>query len=154
MEDSQAKVQDKPINYMKKIERVVLCTTSTLKKQCLQNVLCKISLFDRILVDYINCNNAGNPEQPINSSEKCAFRRIEYAQKNDSIEDNTKTLYVAIESGMNTDYDIKSFSKNPINNENCTYIKEVCSVVTMLNGERQNSMSITIDVSFEFFKTT
>lgn len=71
---------------------ILLCSESPIKLKAVQNI------FPDSRVDTYDCSSLNLPNQPINSSWKCALRRLKYAMENT----NNYDLYIAIESGLVT----------------------------------------------------
>ena len=72
---------------------ILLCSTSPLKLKAIKNN----PHFKDTIIDTIDCSSLNLPNQPINSTLRCAKARLEYAKNNTT---KNYDYYVSIENGL------------------------------------------------------
>lgn len=76
---------------------ILLCSTSPLKKQALNEFIIKEMPSLRANITTFNCDSLGLPAQPVNSALQCAKARLDYAKNNTS---QKYDCYISIENGL------------------------------------------------------
>lgn len=80
------------------MSKILLCSTSAIKKSALEKFLSDKFPNERFDIDSINCDGCGLPPQPVNCAENCAKERINYAKK--LTQQKRYDYYIAIENGV------------------------------------------------------
>jgi adenine phosphoribosyltransferase len=134
------------------VNRIVVGTQSDLKKKVVLECLKETIFWANIEPEWVCCDGSGNPEQPVNSGQRCAERRMKKIRDGDAAKTTPSTLYIAIENGIETEnVAIKGLNNLKQDASKPKRIVDVCYVVLCHGAEKFVSPSIPIDCSPEYF---